>query len=40
MSTVIRPGVFPPYYQVTKHGVKSLVFPGAKELLPAAGKDE
>uniref|UniRef100_A0A3P9MTV0 Cytochrome b-c1 complex subunit Rieske, mitochondrial n=1 Tax=Poecilia reticulata TaxID=8081 RepID=A0A3P9MTV0_POERE len=34
MSTVIRPGVFSSYYQVTKHGVKSLVFPGAKELLP------
>uniref|UniRef100_A0A3B3VNK2 Cytochrome b-c1 complex subunit Rieske, mitochondrial n=1 Tax=Poecilia latipinna TaxID=48699 RepID=A0A3B3VNK2_9TELE len=40
MSTVIRPGVFSSYYQVTKHGVKSLVLPGAKELLPAAGKDE
>ncbi|MEQ2157786.1 Cytochrome b-c1 complex subunit Rieske, mitochondrial [Goodea atripinnis] len=36
MSSVLRPGVFSPYYQVTKQGVKSLMFPGAKELLPAA----
>ncbi|CAG5958317.1 unnamed protein product [Menidia menidia] len=36
MSAVVRHGVLSPYYQATKHTVKSLVFPGAAELFPAA----
>uniref|UniRef100_A0A1A7Y7G7 Cytochrome b-c1 complex subunit Rieske, mitochondrial n=1 Tax=Iconisemion striatum TaxID=60296 RepID=A0A1A7Y7G7_9TELE len=36
MSAVARPGVLLPYYRATKNTVKSLVFPGAKELFPVA----
>ncbi|XP_041795386.1 cytochrome b-c1 complex subunit Rieske, mitochondrial-like isoform X1 [Chelmon rostratus] len=38
MSIAARSGALSPYLQATKHTTKSLVFPGAKELLPAAGK--
>uniref|UniRef100_A0A3Q3H2Z1 Rieske domain-containing protein n=1 Tax=Kryptolebias marmoratus TaxID=37003 RepID=A0A3Q3H2Z1_KRYMA len=39
MSTTFRFGIFPPYHQVTKHRVKSLVFfLGASELFPATGE--
>uniref|UniRef100_A0A3P9KK30 Cytochrome b-c1 complex subunit Rieske, mitochondrial n=1 Tax=Oryzias latipes TaxID=8090 RepID=A0A3P9KK30_ORYLA len=38
MSTLVRPGGFAPYLQVTKHGAKSLLFPGAAE--PALGEAE
>ncbi|XP_073328054.1 cytochrome b-c1 complex subunit Rieske, mitochondrial-like [Pagrus major] len=36
MSMAARPGVLSPYLQATKHAVKSLLCPGAKELVPAA----
>ncbi|XP_018519580.1 cytochrome b-c1 complex subunit Rieske, mitochondrial [Lates calcarifer] len=36
LSIAARSGVLSPYLQTTKHAVKSVVFPGAKELVPAA----
>lgn len=39
MSIAARSGALSPYLQATKH-TKSLLFPGAKELVPAAGKTE
>ncbi|XP_069561348.1 cytochrome b-c1 complex subunit Rieske, mitochondrial-like [Brachyistius frenatus] len=36
MSLAARTGAMSPYFQATKSTVKSLVFPGAKELVPAA----
>uniref|UniRef100_A0A3B3CSV9 Cytochrome b-c1 complex subunit Rieske, mitochondrial n=1 Tax=Oryzias melastigma TaxID=30732 RepID=A0A3B3CSV9_ORYME len=40
MSSLVRPGGFSPYFQATKHGAKSLLFPGAAERLPALGEAE
>lgn len=40
MSIAARCGALSPYLQATKHTAKNLVFPGAKELVPAAGKAE
>lgn len=40
MSIASRSGAFSPYLQATKHTVKSVVFSGAKELVPVAGKAE
>ncbi|KAE8296544.1 Cytochrome b-c1 complex subunit Rieske, mitochondrial [Larimichthys crocea] len=36
MSIAGRPGVLSPYLQATKHTAKSLLLPGATELVPAA----
>ncbi|XP_026167366.1 cytochrome b-c1 complex subunit Rieske, mitochondrial-like [Mastacembelus armatus] len=36
MSIAARSGALSPYLQATKHTVKSLVLPGAKDLVPAA----
>ncbi|GAA6215932.1 cytochrome b-c1 complex subunit Rieske, mitochondrial-like [Lates japonicus] len=36
LSIAARSGVLSPYLQTTKHAVKTLVFPGAKELVPAS----
>uniref|UniRef100_A0A672H880 Cytochrome b-c1 complex subunit Rieske, mitochondrial n=1 Tax=Salarias fasciatus TaxID=181472 RepID=A0A672H880_SALFA len=38
MSITSRSGAFSPYLQAAKHSVKSLVLPGTKEPLAAAGK--
>lgn len=38
MSLAARCGALSPYLQATKHSAKNLVFPGVKELVPAAGK--
>lgn len=40
MSMAARPGALSPYLRATKHTVKSLLCPRAKELVPAAGKGE
>lgn len=40
MSLAARSGALSPYMQATKHTVKSLTIPGAKQLVPAAGKGE
>uniref|UniRef100_A0A3B4X9T7 Cytochrome b-c1 complex subunit Rieske, mitochondrial n=1 Tax=Seriola lalandi dorsalis TaxID=1841481 RepID=A0A3B4X9T7_SERLL len=40
MSIAGRSGALSLYSQATKHTVKSLVFPGAKDLVSAAGKGE
>ncbi|XP_067357451.1 cytochrome b-c1 complex subunit Rieske, mitochondrial-like isoform X1 [Channa argus] len=40
LSTAARFGPLSLHVQATKHTVKTRVFPGAKELLPAAGKTE
>uniref|UniRef100_A0A3Q3EQK4 Ubiquinol-cytochrome c reductase, Rieske iron-sulfur polypeptide 1 n=1 Tax=Labrus bergylta TaxID=56723 RepID=A0A3Q3EQK4_9LABR len=40
MSIAARPGALSPYLQATKLSVKSLLAGGAKQLLPAAGKDK
>lgn len=39
MSLAARCGVISPYIQTTKHKAKNLVIHGAKEWVPAAGKD-
>lgn len=38
MSITARPGVFPPFLQTTKHALKTLMSPGAKEVAVVAGK--
>lgn len=37
MSITARPGAFPPFLQTTKHALKTLMSPGAKEVA-VAGK--
>lgn len=38
MSITARPGAFPPFLQTTKHALKTLMSPGAKEVAVVAGK--